>query len=139
MDTSNPIYEYDEPWPGQGPDGSEITCTRTVRISRVDIINYMRLYLFKRHGFCVKDLSDDDLLNEFVAIHWATKCEQDSLPTSPHVALWLDAIRATQREVWRKAGVLVRRYYDTHEQTSPALTACMDLCEQFVKESEAIK
>ncbi|MGL5936228.1 MAG: hypothetical protein ACRCZI_11480 [Cetobacterium sp.] len=66
-------YEYDEPVPGVDAEGQAVTCTRTVRMSELDIINSMRAYLKERYPEYLPQATDEVLLNDFIVAHWARK------------------------------------------------------------------
>ena len=55
---------YYEPVPGMDKDGNLVTCTREVRMSVQDVINFERAVL-------VKAIPDSRLLDEFIVNHWA--------------------------------------------------------------------
>jgi hypothetical protein len=65
----NWFVEWEEPWPGLGPEGNKLDCFVTNRMSVHDAINFQRfVYKENKSGIILTDL---DLFKDFVVIHWA--------------------------------------------------------------------
>ena len=60
---------YDEPWPGLSQDGKDVTCNKQIRVKTQDAIRIQR----KAYQHCknLQKLTDDELLDEFMVVHWA--------------------------------------------------------------------
>ena len=60
---------YDEPWPGLSQDGKDVTCNKQIHVTARDAIMIQRK-CYQRHKKLQK-LTDDELLDEFMVVHWA--------------------------------------------------------------------
>lgn len=60
---------YNEPVPGIDPQGQVMTANRKIVMTNRDAIAVQRGVVTARKGVC--DWSDEDLLDEFMIIHWA--------------------------------------------------------------------
>ena len=79
------IVSYIEPMPGLTKNGTKTTCMRTIQMSEHDVCSRMRYTISQ--GPMGKDLkrilhnlTNKDLINEFVAVHWAEIIEQEERP-----------------------------------------------------------
>ena len=75
------IISYIEPIPGLTRTGALVDCSRTIQISENDVCAIMRYTLSQNptSNKCMDlaSLSDKELVNEFIAVHWAEIIEQE--------------------------------------------------------------
>jgi hypothetical protein len=64
------MLEWPEPWPAIGPDGNDVSAHITLRATVNDCINLSRSAA--KAGGRPTSGNDADLLQEFMAVHWAT-------------------------------------------------------------------
>ena len=72
------IISYVEPVPGLNIDGQEVTCVRKVEMTAPDVCNHMRHILTRKAVTDItKNLTNNDLIQEFVTIYWADIIERE--------------------------------------------------------------
>lgn len=70
------FIEWIDPVPGRDADGNTKDGCEIRRMSVEDVVNYQREYMHKmRPDIDVMSLDPEELLDEFIAIHWATRKE----------------------------------------------------------------
>lgn len=68
--------EWIDPVPGLDKDGNEVTGTQISRMSYEDAINFERAALKRqRPDLDVRTLDPEELLKDFIVIHWAERKE----------------------------------------------------------------
>lgn len=65
------LWAYDEPIAGLDDRGEPITCNRQVVMTYRAILCHMRGVLQHKCTRAIPMISDDDMVEEFLTVHWA--------------------------------------------------------------------